>query len=180
MLFCESLRLKVGYTPDRRLCLLGAYRLWTDGTARLLTLRAPRQAMRRRVQLRQNTKLLREILPVRRRLWAFHEGLERFLWVASGSNRFLGCVCRSVCDTRQCPCFAANRECDPDLCGVCGARMFVHTIYSPLMITDETHNPHPKCKNVAIQRGHHKVRGSENPCIDDRSHHTTAHAAGTV
>ncbi|KAJ8602823.1 hypothetical protein CTAYLR_002610 [Chrysophaeum taylorii] len=31
------------------------------------------------------------------------------------------CGCSLECDRRSCPCFAAGRECDPDLCGGCGA-----------------------------------------------------------
>ncbi|CAM6084974.1 unnamed protein product [Calypogeia fissa] len=35
-------------------------------------------------------------------------------------NRFRGCQCaKSMCDRRNCPCFAAGRECDPDVCKFC-------------------------------------------------------------
>lgn len=61
----------------------------------------------------------------------------------SCKRRFPGCHCKlSQCQTRACPCFAASRECDPDLCRECGAGC------------DEAN--FLKCKNVSIQRGDHK------------------------
>ena len=63
-------------------------------------------------------------------------------------NRWAGCTCkRSRCNTRACPCYAAGRECDPDLCHGCGACLH------PESIPDSDVR---RCLNVPLQTGHHK------------------------
>lgn len=42
-------------------------------------------------------------------------------------NKFGGCTCKNgTCRTRACPCFAAARECDPDVCKRCTATAEQH------------------------------------------------------
>lgn len=42
------------------------------------------------------------------------------VWGEKSRNFYQGCSCKSACTSKGCPCFAAKRECDPDLCLSCG------------------------------------------------------------
>lgn len=66
---------------------------------------------------------------------------EKYCLCTNCPYKFPGCNCNGTCNTKQCPCFAASRECDPDLCKVCGSGDL----------------PEPKkCANVDLQRMYKK------------------------
>ena len=64
-------------------------------------------------------------------------------------NRAQGCACKkNQCQTRACPCYASQRECDPDLCHSCSACVPAGTGH----LSEELGR---RCKNVGVQEGNH-------------------------
>ncbi|CAF0857788.1 unnamed protein product [Rotaria sordida] len=98
-------------------------------------------------------------IPCNEHCYCIHSGnfCEKYCCCSSikCDNRFPGCRCRSSCTTKQCPCYAAARECDPDLCIQCGADDFRNgnnNNNTNELITKSSCS----CHNVAIQRSLHK------------------------
>uniref|UniRef100_A0A8C9VH47 Histone-lysine N-methyltransferase EZH2 n=1 Tax=Scleropages formosus TaxID=113540 RepID=A0A8C9VH47_SCLFO len=89
------------------------------------------------------------------RLWATHC---RKIQLKKGQNRFPGCRCKAQCNTKQCPCYLAVRECDPDLCLTCGA-------------AEHWDSKNVSCKNCSIQRGAKKVTGKRHLLIWQMKRH---------
>jgi [histone H3]-lysine27 N-trimethyltransferase EZH2 len=63
---------------------------------------------------------------------------------ADCTRRWKGCNCssRGCCSSNKCPCFAATRECDPDVCGNCGAST---------LLEDQRNLVSSRCRNVNLQ-----------------------------
>ncbi|KAE9161409.1 hypothetical protein PF005_g31260 [Phytophthora fragariae] len=70
-------------------------------------------------------------------------------------NRFEGCACvLGQCRTSKCPCFAALRECDPDVCMSCGATQLAAGIGNGAIATSAC--APITCGNIYVTRGNHK------------------------
>ncbi|ETN12566.1 hypothetical protein, variant 1 [Phytophthora nicotianae INRA-310] len=67
-------------------------------------------------------------------------------------GRFEGCSCSpGECRTSKCPCFAALRECDPDVCVSCGASEM-----AVLVTTNTDRCASSMCGNINVIRSKHK------------------------
>ncbi|OWZ23097.1 hypothetical protein PHMEG_0002089 [Phytophthora megakarya] len=75
-------------------------------------------------------------------------------------NRFEGCSCSpGECRTNKCPCFAALRECDPDVCVACGASDLAVAVSLATNSATKGNCAGSTCGNVNVIRSKHKLLG---------------------